>query len=64
MSASARGDVGEGLIQTQSRVKLRLYVKCRGGEEVCEERVDISWFFFLFFFFPFCSFFIIMGSLF
>jgi len=31
--------VGEGLIWTQSGVELRLYVKCRGGEEVCEKRV-------------------------
>jgi len=28
-----------GLIRTQSGVKLRLYVKCRGGEEVCEKGV-------------------------
>jgi len=26
------------LFRTQSRVELRLYVKCRGGEEVCEKR--------------------------
>jgi len=27
------------LFRTQSGVELRLYVKCRGGEEVCEKRV-------------------------
>jgi len=32
-----------GLIRTQSGVELRLYVKCRGGEEVCEKRGAISW---------------------
>ena len=28
-----------GLTRTQSGEKLSLYVKCRGGEEVCEKRV-------------------------
>ena len=28
-----------GLTWTQSKEKLSLYVKCRGGEEVCEKRV-------------------------
>jgi len=31
------------LFRTQSGVELRLYVKCRGGEEVCEKRGPISW---------------------
>jgi len=44
-----------GLIQTQSGVKLRLYVKCRGGEEVCEKRVlSLGCCFFSLFFF-FCN---------
>jgi len=38
-----------GLFRTQSGVKLRLYVRCRGGEEVCEKRV-LSLSRFLFFF--------------
>jgi len=42
-----------GLVWTQSGVKLRLYVKCRGGEEVCEKCGPISWSFFFFFFFFF-----------
>ena len=29
-----------GLIRTQSGVELRKYVKCRGGEEVCEKGVS------------------------
>jgi len=38
-----------GLIRTQSGVKLRLYVKCRGGEEVGEKRVlSLGRFFFFF----------------
>ena len=40
-----------GLIRTQSVVKLRLYVKCRGGEEVCEKRMIIPWSFFFSLFF-------------
>jgi len=42
-----------GLIRTQSGVKLRLYVKCREGEEVCGKRDCLSscHFFFFFFFF-------------
>ena len=50
-----------GLIQMQSGVKLRLYVKCREGEEVCEKRDCLSpchFFFFSFFLF------VIMHSLF
>jgi len=40
MGTSGRGKKWErGLIRTQSGVELRLYVKCRGGEEVCEKRV-------------------------
>ena len=40
-----------GLIRTQSGVKLRLYVKCRGAEEVCEKRgLFLGRFFFSFFF--------------
>jgi len=31
------------LFRTQSGVELRLYVKCRGGERVCEKRVTMSW---------------------
>jgi len=48
-----------GLIRTQSGVKLRKYVKCRGGEEVCEKRGLSPCHFFLFFFL-----FVIMCSLF
>jgi len=44
------------LIRTQSGVELRLYVKCRGGEGVCEKRgLSLGPFcffvFFVFFFF-------------
>jgi len=47
----AREKWARGLIWTQSGVKLRLYVECRGGEEVCEKRgLFLSRFsFFLFF---------------
>jgi len=48
-----------GLIRTQSGVKLRLYVICRRGEEVCEKR-GYRLIFFLFFSF----FFVIMCYLF
>jgi len=37
-----------------------MYVKCRGGEEVCEKRGPISWSFFFFFFFFFCNQIVIM----
>jgi len=36
-------------MQTQSEVKLRLYVKCRGGEEVCEKGAYLLVLFFFFF---------------
>jgi len=42
-----------GLIRKPSGVKLSLYVKCRGGEEVCEKRAYLLGVFFLFFFFFF-----------
>jgi len=31
------------LFWTQSGVELGLFVKCRGGEEVCEKRGPIPW---------------------
>jgi len=37
-------------MQTQSGVMFRLYVKCRGGERVCDKRVLSLGHFFLFFF--------------
>jgi len=52
-----------GLIRTQSGVKLRLYVKCRVGEKVCEKRVPIPWLIFLIFllfFIFFCNQIVIM----
>ena len=54
MATSERGTKWErGLIRTQSGVELRLYVKCRGGEKVCEKRVLSLGRFFSFFFFFF-----------
>jgi len=38
------------LIPTQSGVRLTLYVKCRGGEEVCGKRAYLLVIFFSFFF--------------
>jgi len=54
-----------GLVRTQSRVELRLYVKCRGREEVCEKRVlSLGRFSFFFFFFVImCYFFICTKNL-
>ena len=42
-----------GLIRRQSGVELRLYVKCWGGEEVCEKRVLSLGRFFCYFYFYF-----------
>jgi len=52
-----------GLFRTQSGVELSLYVKCRGGEEVCEKRVQSLGCFFLFFFVIMCSLFLGTKSL-
>jgi len=52
IAASRRGKVGEGFGPDAKRVELRLYGKCRGGEEVCEKRrLSLALFFFFFFFF-------------
>jgi len=37
MAASRRGKVGEGFVPEAKRGTLRKYVKCRGGEGVCEK---------------------------
>jgi len=49
-----------GLFQTQSGVELRLYVQCRGGEEVCEKRAYPLVVFLFFSFFFFCNQIVIM----
>ena len=52
-----------GLIRTQSGVKLRLYVKCREGEEVCGKRDCLSPCHFFFFSFSFCNHaFLVLGT--
>jgi len=49
--------VGEGFVPDAKRGRLRLYVKCRGGEEVCEKLgLSLGRFFSFFFFFFLFSF--------